>query len=376
MSIGPGGGQQGTGRYAACHLVVWVAGLMACERELPPTGGPTLVLHDRVVLQEDESLYVARPTFLVPDRDGGYYVGDLFLNRVVRFDRTGVPIRAYGGQGDGPGEMRAVGLPIVLDDSTVAVADQGRQRLSLYDQESGAFRGTVPVSGIIRSAVSGGDSVWLGDLDADRRTTVALWDRQSDSVTYLGRMPTEYVESSPLRGIFNASHIEVWGDTILVGLAGSSRLDLLRLDGTPLDSVTVPARERRGVPSDVVRRLSPGVPFPEMFSLLSGLFAVRRRSDGTVALVHGDGRIDGRRIGESLYVSLLSPDRRRACVDAFLPTSEDAQPLVGFVGDTLLVLEQWLAGQRVTTSIKRFTIAPDRCSWLPTDRAVTVGGGD
>jgi hypothetical protein len=103
-----------------------------------------------------------------------------------------------------------------------------------------------------------------------------------------------------------------------------------------------------------------------MFSLLSALFAVHRRSDGTVALVHGDGHIDGRRITDSLWVSVLSTDRQRACVDTFLLTTEDAQPLVAFADDALLVLEQRLAGQRVTTTIRRYAIRTDGCLWLPT----------
>jgi hypothetical protein len=329
---------------------------------------------DSVKLRENDSLYVARPTFLVPDPgDGGYYVGDLFLNRVVHFAPTGVAQRVYGRQGDGPGEFRSVGFPIVADDSTLAVADERRQRLNLYDRQSGRFRRTVSVSGIIRSAVSRDDSVWLGDLHvgdphARLRTTLALWDRRNDSVVYFGRMPVDYEESSPLRGIFNASQVEVWADTVLVGLAGSNRVDLTNLDGRLLDSVWVPVLHRRGVPSNVVARLAANMPFAEMFALLSALLAVRHRSDGTVVLVHGDGRIDGRLITDTLWVSLLSSDRRQACVDALLPTAEDAQPLVGFAGDTLLVLEQRLRDQQVITTIKRYTISTDGCSWLRTGR--------
>jgi hypothetical protein len=52
-------------------------------------------------------------------------------------------------------------------------------------------------------------------------------------------------------------------------------------------------------------------------------------------------------------------------VDAFLPTSTDAQPLLGFIGDTLLVLEQRIQDQQVRMTVKRYSVLRDRCSWLP-----------
>lgn len=339
----------------------------ACRPGEDRARGPTLRLLESTPLRESESAYVARPSLSAVGPDGSLYVTDLFLGRVARFSRDGELMQLYGRQGDGPGELRSISLPVLIDDTTLAVADQAHLRFNLYDRRTGMFRRTRSVRGILRSAQLREGVLWAGDMVDELGTTVLRWDLSRDSLRYLGNLPAPYKESPVLRGIHPSSQIQVWADTVLLGLGGSDVIRVLDTTGSVLDSFTIPVVRRRGASAERVRRMtSPDLPFPDMFSMISHLMAIHRTRDGTLILVHADGRIEGRRITDSLFVSLVSPDRRSACVDTYLHTTDVSQPVVAFDDDTLLVLNQQIAGDEIRTIVDRFAVESEDCLWIPT----------
>jgi hypothetical protein len=321
---------------------------------------------DSVRLQETPTLYLARPVFLTFDPDNSFYVSDAFFNRVLRFDRRGELIRAYGRQGEGPGELRKAAVPIVLDDSTVAVTDDGKRAITLYNRQTGDYQRSLPYEGIVRSAALQADHIWFGAQDIQRRTGIIEWTLSSDKLRYLVQLPQEYLHSSPLAGIYTGVYAAPWADTLLVGFQGLNRLYLTGWDGRVLDSLDIPVRHRKGVPPDIVALMSPEakLSFPEMFSLSSALFLLQRRPSGGFILVHEDASISGRLITATVFVSLLSKDRRRACVDSYLDVSQDAQPVMALQGDTLFTIEQIIVGERTNTYLKRTLIQDGDCQWL------------
>src|SRR5690625_6857994 len=102
---------------ASMHPIALVTVLLTGRRSSAPNrersegAGPSLVPLDSVRLLEDDAFYVGRPFNLaIDDYDGSFYITDVFLNRMVRFDHDDNPRQMYGRAGAGPGELMAAGL--------------------------------------------------------------------------------------------------------------------------------------------------------------------------------------------------------------------------------------------------------------------------
>jgi hypothetical protein len=321
-----------------------------------------------VRIEETESLYLAQPAWITRDPDGSFYISDGFWNRVVQVERNGHIRTTLGRAGSGPGETRTLGLAFRANDTTIVVVDNGRRLFNLFSTRTRTFLRARSHEGIVRSAVRVGNKVWLGAQNMRRRTSVMSWDLSSDSLAFLVPLPVEYLRSEPLRNIYTGVSIAPWGDTVLVGLQGLSSLELVNAAGAILDTIDIPSRHRRSVPGDVAQALSPAVRprFEDLFSALSALVGLHRRSDGSFVLVHADAKIKGRLVTQRLFVSVLSPDRSRACVDRELVVSQDAAPVVTFSVDTLFVVEQRMVSAGSTEAyLKSYTINTDSCAWLP-----------
>ena len=70
--------------------------------------GPTLVLEERVVLQEADDHYVGQPISLIPVDDGSFVIADAFSNSALHFDSRGRYRATFGRRGEGPGEFRFI----------------------------------------------------------------------------------------------------------------------------------------------------------------------------------------------------------------------------------------------------------------------------
>lgn len=351
-------------RQGGAAFLVALAWACSPQERDPGEAGPPLELVDSTRLAEADSLYVGRPTSLALDpQDGSLYVGDAFAERVIRFGRNGEPVRVYGSRGEGPGEFRGVGQILVMN-SDVVVADVYHKVLNVFDRNTGEFRRSRSVEALLKRGVRDDGVVWIGAQNPERNTGVVRWDLRADTLDYVVARPREYTESPHLAGIFTGASVAPWSDTLLVGFSGSNKLFLTSESGEVLDTIDIPTRRRRGVPDDVVRRLDEvSSSFPEMFSLISALFHMHRLPNGDFALVHHDQEIDGRLITADVYVSLLSRDRTRACVDIPVPVSKDAQPIPAFRGDTLFVMEQRVEEQSTSTIVKAYRIRGTSCEW-------------
>lgn len=337
---------------------------VACDNSEAPLVGeslePGLVRLDPVHFQESDTLYVGRIASLAVDpADGSFFVSDSFWGRVLRFSPSGGLIQVYGSRGEGPGELKDPG-PVAVAGDEVLVGDPGRNLLTRYGREGGAFLGSVRHEGYLTSIHADGETIWMGVQNRDRRTALASWSRDSDAVRYLGPLPDEFIQSRPLAGIYTGIQVASWGDSLLVGFMGLNRLQLLDRVGALVDTVAVPARHRRGQMKDLVQRL-PEMEFPEMFAANSALFRLHRLPSGSFALIHHDQTIEGDFIAADVYLSLLSSGLRESCADRKVPVSADAQPYTAFRGDTLFVLQQRVEGEQVTAFIDRYRIDEAAC---------------
>lgn len=363
-----------TSRTAGALVVALAGSLGACRDEATPdvaggtARGPTPAPVLRLVLQESDTLYLSSPgDFGFEPADGSFYVTDAFAGRLLQIDRTGRIVRTFGRKGSGPGEFAQINL--MFSRGNELFVNEGRQSVfHVFDRRTGEVQGGRRHEGILRDVRLVGNTAWLGMQNSAHGTAVARWDLDSDSVRYMIPLPKEYKDSQPLAGVYSSVFVVPWADTLLVGFAGSDELHLATQEGALVDTVSLPIRARRGVPDDIVQRL-PRLQWPEMIASASALFGLGRLSNGRVAAVHLDQVVNGSSFTADGFVSVLSADRRTACVDGTLPLSKDTSPRVLFRGDTLFVLQQRLTeSDRPETSITGFLLNTDRCGWLPVGR--------
>jgi hypothetical protein len=342
--------------------------------------GPVAVAVDSVRLDEADTLYLGNPYALAVDpRDGSFYVSDFFADHVFRFRRDGTLARTYGRPGRGPGEFLTPTLVFVLDERTLAAADDEHARIHLFDRETGAFLRSVPHEGRLGSSppVVLGQTVWMPSHNRGRGSSVLAWSADGDGVRYLVPLPADYIRSARGLGRYAAFYsmgvLTAWADTLLVGMNGRNELLLADAAGRVLDTLHVPRTRRRGVPDDVRARLDEDrkASAREIFRAASILNQAARAPDGSTLLVHHDsdlhGELPGGLITARVFASVVSPDRRRACVDAEISVSQDARPIEGVRGDTIFVLDRRIAaGERLETWVIAYRLDTRRCDWLPT----------
>ena len=366
---------------AASMLLVFLMGCGVDEEQggRRAHAGLRLIPVDSVRLAEADTLYLGNPFSLTADPyDGSFYVSDFFADRVFRFDRDGSLRMRYGRPGSGPGEFTTPGVAWALDSVNLAAVESDRGVIHVFDRTSGVFRRSVPFEGILGSTVPirTGSVYWLASRNRGRSTSVMTWDTHSDSIRFVLPLPQEYMRSFEGIGRFAAFRsrgtMTAWGDTLLVGMRGLNYLLVASPDGAVLDTLHVPVTHRRGVPANVVNIVDERVPKIDPHLVSSALDHLHRRPDGSFILVHHDSQREGEGPSELItarvFVSMVSADRTRACVDAELPVSQDARPIHGFRGDTLLLLDRRLRGEEVQTWIVSYLVDADGCEWLPTRR--------
>lgn len=364
----------------AAAAAVVLAGCGAGDRE-GGHAGPTLVAVDSVLLAEADTLYLGNPYALALDPyDGSFYISDFFADRVLRFGRDGQLVRTYGRPGNGPGEFHTPTLTWPVDSLYIAAADNDHHLIHLFRRQTGEHVRSVPYQGRLglTRPVLLGTGVWMPSRNRSTGTSALRWDPRTDSVRYLVPLPEEYLASFRGLGRFAAFHtmgmLTGWADTVAVGMGGVNHVLLASMDGRVIDTVSVPAVRRRGVPPDVVRvyDADPQTPTRDLFRASSMLAHLFRRTDGSLVLVHHDadleGELPGGLITARAFVSVVAPGRDRACVDAELPVSADARPIQGFRGDTLFLLDRRItAGERLQTWVVSYRVDTGGCDWLPTE---------
>ena len=103
--------------------------------KLSPEGRVLLVLGRRNMAAEADWLF-NQPTDVAFGRNGEIYVADGYGNsRVVKFDRTGKFIKAWGTYGTGPGEFNLPHSIAVDARGRVYVGDRENRRIQIFDDD-------------------------------------------------------------------------------------------------------------------------------------------------------------------------------------------------------------------------------------------------
>lgn len=388
-----------TGRVA--RLTLTAVSIVGCssgrnianERDGCPAPAGLLRLHaaDSVVLQETDSIFLGNPgaSFSVAP-DGSMYIPDYSANRLVVFSASGELVRTLGRTGEGPAEFRMVGAFGLATDRTVIHIDAGARRLNVFDRRSGSFRRSIPYDGYMSWIWRDREAYVFGLVDHARSlAVVALAAREVDepaSDSSTARLtaesfgtPPEYV-AYPILRQWNDAKVVRSGDTTVVAFGGLSYLVREIASVGRRDTIGVPACARRGSPKAVLDRWfrqSPKTPraaaklAERTDQALSGAGGLWRLKNGQFLVWYQDPVLEsgGRLLKGTAFLSLLSPDLGRACVDARVEAPGIGRPRVSFHEDSVLVLDQVVPAEgppRAVTVVRKYTVETGACSWLPT----------
>ncbi len=373
-----------------CVLVACIAcappmhdngGLASACGEASPA--PSLVLVDSVPLVESDTTFIGNPavTFTVGP-DGRFHIPDRGSNRILQFSARGEFLGVAGGHGGGPGEFRSIGYVGLMSSGRLWQNDYSLRRLSGYDSAGNPVR-DIPYAGRLSHLNEGRHGIWAGLADHALGLAVGTFDSllgEDSLVASIVTLPAEY-RDYPLLRYWDEVRVVESADGIVVGFGGLDYLVTYDINGHPTDTVWIPACRRHGSPRPV---LEAGFRHPprnaeeerrtmEYETQISTLLGLWRLSDGQILTWYQDSwRDEARIIRSTAYLSLLSPDLKRACVDAPLTGVESKKAILAVRDDKVHQLDQVVGGPgtgaQVRTVIRRYALDTTNCDWLPTTR--------
>jgi DNA-binding beta-propeller fold protein YncE len=133
-----------------------------------PSGNVLLVL-GRLNLAAEANWLFNRPTDVAFAKNGDIYVADGYGNsRVVKFDRDGNYIKAWGKYGTGPSEFNAPHSVAVDKEGRVYVADRENQRIQLFDADGNFIKQWKGIGYPYGLVITPDQHVWMVDGGYDR----------------------------------------------------------------------------------------------------------------------------------------------------------------------------------------------------------------
>lgn len=124
------------------------------------------------------------------------------------------------------------------------------------------------------------------------------------------------------------------------------------------------------MPADIVDVLGRVESDAEAMEAVSTLYSLSALPGGGLASVYNDiDVVDYERLilGAKVYVSVLSPGLRSACVDYLVAESPEGRPRHSWKGDTLFVTSQEIRDTVATTRIRGFEVEVSECNWTAVD---------
>ena len=365
------------------RLVIMAALVTACGRPgQTPGAGPTVTVRDSVVLAEPDSLEAFLPlrTQAITAR------GDLLLETgtaVLHFGPTGGLRQVIGRPGNGPGEfVRISSIGLLPGDSLLAAVDARRSRIIIFGLTDGLVRRevvlTTPFFPDQQWVISADTVVMPGKL---RASPFATWISTTDSIRHWGVAPPIFAASIAAYSQGGEPSIAPYQHGWLALFPADPFLYVLGGDGAPLGRVALPATRRLGVPPDVADQVS-AIAKTDSFRFAASLvLANRRLKTGQYLLIHVDAATELNRAvrdpssGRSgvsysnvrYWVSLLSPDLARACVDGLVPLEVENILSPFFRDDTLYFVARRVdSAGHLRSVLYSYQVNDQGCRWLPT----------
>lgn len=333
--------------------------------------GPSVRVVDSVELSEPDSVPIGMLSY-VATRHGMVYIGDADRGRILAFDRSGRLVGLIGALGSGPGELGSADAMFVLPgDTLLAVMDPAQRALSVFDLRTRRFqrRVALPFIQTGQGWAVHGDTAEVALFASPY--LVGRWVLTNDSVSVLGNTPADLLAAGFFYLAYGRPEVARVPEGWLLQLPAVPGLQLLDRSARPIRRLPFPAARRMGVPPDLLAKHRRQQMKGEAFQMLaSSSIGMQRLSNGDIAVLTVDLRVlrpppNPQFGGYRFFVSLVSADLSRMCVDGELPVATDATPMPAFNGDTLLFLSRLVDdNQRVRTTFYSLMVTSEDCEWV------------
>lgn len=341
--------------------------IASCQIPEPKSAGPSVEPVGQWSLQETDSIHLARPGQMAASAHLDLAITDQFHQRVLFFDSLGRLTKTVGNKGSGPGEFRMIGEPIFLDSGTLAVFDDSRRVAQIFSIDTGRMMGAFPTGPSAHSSILAGDTLFFGSTNVEAGTLAARRTLGDSGLWLFGSRPSAYDAFPALGGIYGLISLTRGRDGIVLGVPGLDSIYLLSsVDGARLGQAWIPAVRRRPAATSVeeLHKIF-GVPRDptEIWQATSFLMGMHTLSTGETLVLHMDQDLQGQAISSRPFVSLISADLRRACLDTLIPLESDSRIVHAFHGDDVLFLTQTADQGPVLTQVHRYRVSSDGCTW-------------
>ncbi len=340
----------------------------------PATRGPTIALIDSIALRIPMDFEIG--PLLVPSRVGdGYLITDQVQFRTYRFDGTGTATGGFPVRPSPEPAVTASPAIVLAGDSLIAVHDWRDEVLRVFHLKTGTLRYQVRAPFRMGSAgwTANGSEILIGTGFIE--TSIARWLGTREDPALLGSIPQRLLDTRPVYIRYGSSAVAATDTSILLALPTEPGIRILALDGQLKHGILIPAVRRKGAPAGLLERER--VRKTERWHHTTGstIGGLHRRLDGGF-LVH---YLDWDQVGhDSLprpsellrgnyhsYLTLVSPDGRRLCIDGHIPAPSDHRHNMMTRGDTLeLLARRDTVPGHTRVTIYRYLVSTEGCDWV------------
>ena len=327
---------------------------------------------DSVRITENDSLFLARPFDVAVAPNGDYYVVDGGEAHVLQISPAGRILRVFGRKGRGPGELERPSHAAIGGDSLLAVMDNGQQRVVVYSLATGRFRTSFLLPGWLPTLQFSGGALLAGVLQVDSGTALVRYTTTGQRLGSEGVLPPVIQKHPALYAGFGGVTFTETPDGVFAVFEVSPSVYHWDRGSRTAETIPVPTVRRKGVRpglfEDLLRDPSKARDLAYDRSVPIRLSAMGAH---TLGFLTQDGRLEKTGLVGTYALTVIDLARRRACADIPIPAPQSPRPLVTFVGDTVIVLQQADdARGQPAAFLRRYVVRTGSCDWraIPSSR--------
>lgn len=361
-----------------CAIGALTVSVVSCSRPPLPRGPHIVVLDSTRIIEDGSSTIGSHASFIARTASGRTFINDQVNHRILEFSASGGFLGTLGHGGPGLGQLEApMSLGLVENDSVLAVADWNRREIVLFEVKTRSYLRSVriPSEEIGQNWTMRGDAVQFG-LGLGASALIGRWIWTSDTVVHgIGVRPKELLRYPEIVVRNGRSELAAQDSGFVAFLPTDPGLRVVGGDGREVGFIPIPKFRRVGEPEDLLRKSSGLSRAGRLKLRTSSAYGLHQLPSGDYVLAHLDKEFIGEpgvgRFGNfRLFLSIVSRDLTRACVDARVELETDVPPLPRFHGDSMFVITRKVsADDKVITMIRAFLPTTEGCDWQPLRRS-------
>lgn len=297
-----------------------------------------------LILRETPESVIGRPNGLVASPSRSFWVLDGLEKRLIEFDAGGQFVGAFGRNGSGPGEFRAINALVEDRAGRLLLADISRGMVIVIDGRTRSLEREIVLTGVVTSLSARDSLIVAGRMrhTPSERGSIAIVRGTGSVAVSAGPYPAVYDRALLLRQTLANSKAALSSSRIAITLGGVEPIYLTDRAGVVTDSLIIPRLRRRGVPRDIEQRFARARRYEDELEGQSIVEYLAWITETQLLVVHYDYYAvkDSEEFHAHGFASLVDLERRTVCADVPLELASDARVPVTSRGDQLMVLEQ------------------------------------